>query len=46
MIGTGGEDSGFKKSNTVNRRMFIFAAAKAVIFLGLNNDWYKRFRSK
>ena len=35
MIGTGGEDSGFKKSNTVNRRMFIFAAAKAVIFLGI-----------
>ena len=35
MIGEGGEDSGFKKSNTVNRRMFIFAAAKAVIFCGI-----------
>ena len=35
MIGGGGEDSGFKKSNIVNRRMFIFAAAKAVIFCGI-----------
>ena len=35
MIGRGGEDSGFKKSNIVNRRMFIFAAAKAVIFCGI-----------
>ena len=35
MIGVGGEDSGFKKSNIVNRRMFIFAAAKAVIFCGI-----------
>ncbi len=34
MIG-GGEDSGFKKSNTINRRMFIFAAAKAVVFFGI-----------
>ena len=34
MIGSG-EDSGFKKSNTINRRMFIFAAAKAVIFIGI-----------
>ena len=34
MIGSG-EDSGFKKSNTINRRMFIFAAAKAVIFFGI-----------
>ena len=34
MIGSG-EDSGFKKTNTVNRRMFIFAAAKAVIFCGI-----------
>ncbi len=34
MIGSG-EDSGFKKSNTINRRMFIFAAAKAVVFLGI-----------
>ncbi len=29
------EDSGFKKSNTINRRMFIFAAAKAVVFVGI-----------
>ena len=35
MIGRGGEDSGFKKSNIVNRRMFIFAAAKVVIFCGI-----------
>ena len=35
MIGGGGEDSSFKKSNIVNRRMFIFAAAKAVIFCGI-----------
>ena len=35
MIGGGGEDSGFKKSNIVNRRMFIFAAAKVVIFCGI-----------
>ena len=35
MIGRSGEDSGFRKSNTVNRRMFIFAAAKAVIFCGI-----------
>ncbi len=35
MIGNSGEDSGFKKSNTVNRRMFIFAAAKAVVFFGI-----------
>ena len=34
MIGRG-EDSGFKKSNTINRRMFIFAAAKAVVFFGI-----------
>ena len=34
MIGSG-EDSGFKKSNTINRRMFIFAAAKAVVFCGI-----------
>ena len=31
----GGGDSGFKKSNTINRRMFIFAAAKAVVFFGI-----------
>ena len=35
MIGGGGEDSSFKKSNIVNRRMFIFAAAKVVIFCGI-----------
>ena len=35
MIGESGGDSGFKKSNIVNRRMFIFAAAKAVIFCGI-----------
>ena len=35
MIGGSGEDSGFKKTNIVNRRMFIFAAAKAVIFCGI-----------
>ena len=34
MIGSG-EDSGFKKTNTINRRMFIFAAAKAVVFFGI-----------
>ncbi len=34
MIGSG-QDSGFKKSNTINRRMFIFAAAKAVVFCGI-----------
>ena len=34
MIG-GEHDSGIKKSNTINRRMFIFAAAKAVVFFGI-----------
>ncbi len=34
MIG-GGEESGFKKTNIINRRMFIFAAAKAVVFFGI-----------
>ena len=34
MIG-GGEDSSFKKTNIINRRMFIFAAAKAVVFCGI-----------
>ncbi len=34
MIGSG-EDSGFKKTNIINRRMFIFAAAKAVVFFGI-----------
>ena len=35
MIGGGGEDTGIKKTNIVNRRMFIFAAAKAVVFFGI-----------
>ena len=35
MIGGSGEDTGIKKSNIVNRRMFIFAAAKAVVFFGI-----------
>ena len=35
MIGESRGDSGFKKSNTINRRMFIFAVAKAVIFFGI-----------
>ena len=35
MIGSSGESSGFKKTNIVNRRMFIFAAAKAVVFCGI-----------
>ncbi len=34
MIGSG-EDSGFKKTNIINRRMFIFTAAKAVVFFGI-----------
>ena len=32
---SGGGDSSFKKINTVNRRMFIFSAAKAVVFFGI-----------
>ena len=35
MIVSSGEGSGIKKSNTINRRMFIFAAAKAVVFCGI-----------
>jgi len=35
MIVVGGEDSEFNKSNVVNRRMFIFAAAKVVVFCGI-----------
>ena len=35
MIGGDGEDSGFKRTNIVNRRMFIFAAAKVVVFCGI-----------
>ena len=32
---SGGEDSSFKKIKTINRRMFIFSAAKAVVFFGI-----------
>ncbi len=32
---SGGGDFGFKKLSTINRRMFIFGAAKAVIFFGI-----------
>ena len=32
---SGGHDTGFNKLKTINRRMFIFSAAKAVIFF-----WY------
>ena len=28
-------DTAFKKLSTINRRMFIFSAAKAVVFLEL-----------
>ena len=35
MISGGGEHSSFKKTNTINRRMFIFSAAKAVVFFGI-----------
>ena len=28
-------ESTFKKINTINRRMFIFSAAKAVVFFGI-----------
>ncbi len=31
----GGDHSSFKKINTINRRMFIFSAAKAVVFFGI-----------
>ncbi len=34
MISDSGE-SGFKKLNTINRRMFILSAAKAVVFFGI-----------
>ena len=30
-----GRDSSFNKQKTINRRMFIFTAAKAVIFFGI-----------
>ena len=29
------EDTGFKKINTINRRMFIISAAKVVVFTGI-----------
>ena len=29
------EESGFNKLSTINRRMFIFSAAKAVVFFGI-----------
>ena len=28
-------NTGFKKLNTINRRMFIISAAKAVVFTGI-----------
>ena len=34
MIGSG-DNSNFKKQNTVNRRMFILAAAKVIVFTGI-----------
>ena len=34
-----GRDSSFNKQKTINRRMFIFTAAKAVIFLVLWEDY-------
>ena len=30
-----GNDSGFNKLSTINRRMFILSAAKAVVFFGI-----------
>ncbi len=32
---SGGHDTGFNKLKTINRRMFIFSAAKAVVFFGI-----------
>ena len=32
---SGNSDSSFKKLATINRRMFIFSAAKAIIFFGI-----------
>ena len=32
---SGGGDSGYKKFNTINRRMFILSAAKAVVLSGI-----------
>ena len=31
----GGRDTGFKKLKTINRRMFVISAAKAVVFFGI-----------
>ena len=35
MINNNGGDSTFRKLSTINRRMFIFSAAKAVVFVGI-----------
>ncbi len=35
MINNNGGDSTFRKLSTINRRMFIFSAAKAVVFFGI-----------
>ena len=35
MINSNGGDSNFRKLKTINRRMFIFSAAKAVVFFGI-----------
>ena len=35
MINSNGGDANFRKLKTINRRMFIFSAAKAVIFFGI-----------
>ncbi len=35
MISDGEGNTVFKKLNTINRRMFIFSAAKAVVFFGI-----------
>ena len=32
---SGGHDTGFNKLKTINRRMFLFSAAKAVVFFGI-----------
>ena len=32
---SGDSDSSFKKLNVINRRMFIFSAAKAIVFFGI-----------
>ena len=35
MISESGHDTGIRKNKTINRRMFIFSAAKAVVFFGI-----------